>query len=187
MNTSEIKLKLNKSLEFLKTELTQIRTGRASPNLIEDIEVVAYGSTMTIKELGSITLLDSQNLVVSPWDKTQIREIAEGIRESGKGLNPVEDSDRIRIPIPSLTEDRRVELARMVSEKVEEVKNSMRHVRQDAMKDVDKSFTAKEIGEDEKFSMRDDIEEVIKDLIAEHKKLQVMELANKHKKGNNEK
>jgi ribosome recycling factor len=171
MNLSELKSKLTKSLEFLKTELTQIRTGRASPSLIEDVQVMAYGSKMTLKELGSIVLLDSQNIIVTPWDKNLVKDIATGIRESGKGLNPVEDSDKVRVPIPSLTEDRRREYTKTVAVKVEDAKNAMRHTRQEAMKDIDKDFSSKVIGEDEKFSQKESVEDLVKEFVDQAEEL----------------
>jgi ribosome recycling factor len=165
MNTPELKLKLSKSIEFLKSELSQIRTGRASPSLIESVFVDAYDSKMSVKELGTITVMDSQNLVVSPWDKSLLKPVAKAIRESGLGLNPIDEPDRIRIPIPALTEDRRAELARIVSVKIEECKNSLRNVRQDAMKYIEKEFADKNISEDEKFSQKEEVEKTIKTFI----------------------
>jgi ribosome recycling factor len=165
MNISELKLRLSKSTEFLKSELSQVRTGRASPSLIESVFVDAYDSKMSIRELGTITVMDSQNLVVSPWDKSLLKAISKAIRESGLGLNPIDEPDRVRIPIPALTEERRTELARIVSGKVEECKNSLRNVRQDAMKYIDKEFADKNISEDEKFSQKEEVEKTVKTVI----------------------
>jgi len=165
MTNQELKQKLSKSIEFLRSELSQIRTGRASPSLVEEVVVDAYDSKMTVKELGTITVPDPQNLVISPWDKTLLKPIAKGIRESGLGLNPVEEPDRVRIPIPSLNEERRLELTRIVSSKVEECKNALRSVRQEAMKDIDKEFTDKKIGEDDKFTMKEETEKIVKGFV----------------------
>lgn len=166
MTISELKIKLSKSLDFLESELTQIRTSRAAPSLLENISVEAYGSTMTLKELGSITALDSQNLLVSPWDKSLLGAIDKAIRENSLGLNPIVNSDSVRVPIPQLTEERRKEFARLVSTRVEETKSSMRGIRQEAMKDVDKVFADKLIGEDDKFRDKEEIEKVVKDFVA---------------------
>jgi ribosome recycling factor len=163
MNTSELKSKLSKVHEFLQGELAQIRTGRASPALIENIQVDAYGTKMMIIEVGSITVLDSQNLVVVPWDKGLIKAITKSIRESQASLNPIEESDRIRIPVPSLTEERRKELAKIVGVKAEEAKNSIRNIRQDAMKDIEKLFADKSVGEDEKFRLKEEAEKIVKE------------------------
>ncbi len=180
MNESELKLRLDKSLEYLKTELGYVKTGRATPSLIENISVSAYGSKMNLKELGSINLLDNQTLVISPWDKSLLSSIAKAIRESDLNLNPAEDNDRIRIPIPPLTEERRKELAKKVSIQAEEAKQSIRSIRQDAMKDIDNAFLSKSIGEDEKFARKEKIENIIKDYIkqiddiGESKKSEIM-------------
>lgn len=165
MNKSELKSKLDKSIEFLVQELRNIRTGRANPSLVSDVKVDAYGSKMTLKELGSIVLLDPQTIAITPWDKSLIGSISKAIREGDLNLNPVEDSDRVRIPIPPLTEERRKELTKVVSTKVEETKQAMRSIRQEAMKDIDKDFSDKLIGEDEKFSQREDVEKVIKEYV----------------------
>lgn len=171
MTTSELKTKLTKSVDFLKTELSQIRTGRASPALLDSVSVDAYGTKMGLKEVGSITLLDTQSLVVTPWDKSLIGAVAKAIRESGLGLNPVEDVDRVRVPVPALTEERRKEYAKVVSTKVEECKNSLRSVRQDAMKDIEKDFSEKTISEDEKFKLKEDVEKIVKEFVENADKL----------------
>ena len=163
MNNSELRSKLSKVGEFLRGELSQIRTGRASPALIENIQVDAYGTKMMLIEVGSITVLDPQNLVITPWDKGLIKSITKSIRESQASLNPVEESDRIRIPVPSLTEERRRELAKIVGVKAEECKNSIRNIRQDAMKDIEKMFNYKSIGEDEKFRLKEETEKIVKE------------------------
>lgn len=167
MNTSELKSKLSKSIDFLKTELSQIRTGRASPSLIEAVMVDAYDTKMSVKELGTITVMDSQNLVIAPWDKTLLKAISKAVRESGLGLNPVDEPDRVRVPVPSLTEERRLDLSKLVSTKVEECKNSLRNVRQDAMKEIEKDFTDKKIGEDDKFSQKEETEKIVKGFVEE--------------------
>lgn len=163
MTQSELKSKLEKSVEFLREELSKIRTGRATPAIIESVKVNAYGTQMAVKEVGSIAVSDPQNLVVSPWDKNLADEIAKAIRESDLNLNPSVDGAVVRVPIPTLTEERRKEMAKMVSSKVEEVKSSLRNTRQDAMKDIDDLFEKKEIGEDAKFKQKDDVEELVKE------------------------
>jgi ribosome recycling factor len=165
MNPAELKRKLQASLDYLKGELGNIRTGRVTPSLLDDVRVNAYGSAMTVKEVGSINVLDPQTLSVAPWDKSLLESIEKGIRESELNLNPVVQGESVIIPIPQLTEDRRKEFTRIVSTKVEDVKTTMRSIRQDAMKEIEAGFTAKEFGEDEKFTLKDDVEEIIKDFV----------------------
>ncbi len=181
MNTSEIKNRLVKSLEFLKSEVSQIRTGRVSPSLISDISVEAYpGSFMTIKELGSIVVMDPHNLAVTPWDKGVLDSITSGIKNSDLGVSAIKEADRVRISVPALTEERRVEFTKDASEKVENCKGSIRNIRQEVMKDIEKDFSDKVISEDEKFRQKEEVEDIIKDYlnqadeIGEEKKKEIM-------------
>jgi ribosome recycling factor len=168
MNNSELKSRLEKSIEFLRSELNQIRTGRVSPSLISDIQVEAYpGSFMTIKEVGSINVMDPHNLAVVPWDKSVLESIVSAIKNSDLGVSAIQEADRVRVSVPSLTEERRVEFTKDVSEKVEDSKNAMRNIRQEAMKDIDKEFADKVITEDEKFKQRESTEETIKEFVDE--------------------
>ena len=181
MNTFEIKNRLVKSLEFLKSEVSQIRTGRVSPSLISDISVEAYpGSFMTIKELGSIVVMDPHNLAVTPWDKGVLDAITSGIKTSDLGVSAIKEADRVRISVPALTEERRVEFTKDVSEKVENCKGSIRNIRQEVMKDIEKDFSDKLISEDDKFRQKEEVEDIIKDYlnqadeIGEEKKKEIM-------------
>jgi len=181
MNTSDLKSKLSKSIDFLKSELNQIRTGRVSPQLIADIQVEAYsGTLMTLKEVGSITVMDPHNLAVIPWDKTVMDAVINGIRNSNLGLGAVKEADRVRVSVPALTEERRVQFTKDASEKVEESKNSIRSIRQDFMKEIDKNFSEKLISEDEKFKQKEDVEKIVKDFVeqadtlGEEKKKEIM-------------
>jgi len=143
--------------------MSKVRTGRASPSLLEEIKVNAYNSKMAIKELSSIMVPDPQSLVVSPWDKSLLQEINSAIKSSDLNLNPFIDGDVVRVPIPDLTEERRKELSKSVIAKVEEVKGSIRNIRQEAMKDIDTQFAAKQISEDEKFTQNEEIEKIVKE------------------------
>jgi len=180
MTVSDLRKKLEKSLEFLESELSQIRTNRAHPSLLEDLILEAYGTKMTFKELGGVTVLDSQTLSFSPWDKSLLELASKAIRESDLKLNPVVAGDSLRIPLPSLTEERRKEFAKLVSSKVEDCKNVIRNIRQDAMKDIESDFAAKLIGEDAKFKSKDEVDEIVKefgaraDNLGETKRLDVM-------------
>ena len=167
MTTSELKNRITKSVEFLRTELSQIRTGRANPSLLEDVTVEAYESKMALKELGSITLSDSHTIMITLWDKSLLPIVTKEIREGELKLNPVEAGGNLKVPIPPLTEDRRKELARIVNQKVEECKQSVRNIRQDAMKDIDKQYDDKTISEDEKFTQKDEVEEIVKEFVEE--------------------
>ena len=167
MTTSELKNRITKTVDFLRTELSQIRTGRSNPSLLEDVTVEAYESKMALKELGSITLSDSHTIMITLWDKSLLPIVTKEIREGELKLNPVEAGGNLKVPIPPLTEDRRKELARIVNQKVEECKQSVRNIRQDAMKDIDKEYDDKDISEDEKFTQKDEVEEIVKEFVGE--------------------
>lgn len=166
MTQSDLRKKLDESVDYLNDELAKIRTGRANPALIEGVKVSAYDTQMGIKELASVNTSDAQTIVISPWDPGLVKSIDKAIRESDLQLNPSVDGHVIRVVVPALTEERRKELAKIVSTKMEEVRQSIRNIRQDAMKDIDSRFEAKEISEDEKF----DLKEVVEDTIKEYNK-----------------
>jgi ribosome recycling factor len=163
MNKSEFKKALEKTVEVLQEDLTQIRTGRATPAILDNIRIEAYGAKMTIKEVGSVTVFDSSTLVVTPWDKSLLNSVAKAIRESDLKIEPIVEGDRVRLAFPGLTEERRKEFAKLVSEKVEDCRQRVRKVRQEVMKEIDTQFEEKEIGEDEKFSLKEDIEEITRE------------------------
>jgi ribosome recycling factor len=148
-----------------------VRVGRATPSLVENIEVEAYGGKMKMIEVGTISVPDAQMIVIAPWDKGLIKEIDSAIRNAGMGLNPVPDSISVKVPVPPLTEERRKEFTKLVSEKAETAKNVIRNVRQDAMKDIDKKFSEKTITEDEKFTHKEEVEKVVKEFISKIEEL----------------
>ncbi|MBM4366227.1 MAG: ribosome recycling factor [Deltaproteobacteria bacterium] len=122
-----------KTLDQLKRDLLGVRTGRATPSLIEHlpVEVQSYGSTMHLKELGGITAPDARLLMVNPWDKGTIKDIERAIAVSGLGFNPQSDGQVIRIPIPALTGERRQQLVKIVKQHLEDAKVRVRQVRRD--------------------------------------------------------
>ncbi len=182
MTNAELKTKLNNSVEHLKSELAQIRTGRVTPSLLDSVKVNAYGTQMSVKEVGTISTVDAQTLQITPWDKNMLDSVAKAIRESELKLNPVVQATHVIVPIPSLTEERRKEFTRLVSTKTEETKQAIRNIRQDAMKDIDVSFEKKEFGEDEKFTLKEKVEEIVKECveeveeISEQKKKDIMQI-----------
>ena len=163
MTKSELSKKLDGAIDFFKADIAQVRTGRANPVLIEDLSVEVYGSVMKVKELGTISVPEPQLIVVSPWDKSVLTLIDKAIRESDLKLNPVTADGVIRIPIPPLSQERREEFAKMVNTKMESARQAIRNIRQEALKDIDRSFADKEIGEDEKFTLREEVESLVKE------------------------
>jgi ribosome recycling factor len=171
MTSAELKSKLDASLDHLKGELAQIRTGRVTPSILDDVKVNAYESMLTVREVGTITVVDSHTLQITPWDKNLLEPLEKAIKTSELGLSPSVNNDAVMVPVPALTEDRRKEFTRLVATKVEETKSAMRRARQLAMKDIDTGFTDKEFGEDEKFTKKEEVEDAVKDYISQTEKL----------------
>ena len=165
-DTDEYELKMTGALEHLESELNKIRTGRAHPNMLDGIKVEAYGVETPLNQVANITAPEAQLLQITPFDPSNIQKIAAAIRnDPSLGLNPSDDGRVVRIPIPALTEERRKQLVKQASEKVEEARIAMRNIRQDGLKDAKAKKEAKELSEDE-LKM---VEKEFDRLMSEHK------------------
>jgi len=162
MTKKELEIQLEISLKLLKEDLAQIRTGRVTSAILDSVKVEAYDFKMSLQEIGSVTSLNASTLVIVPWDKSLLQNISKAIQESDIQVTPIVEGDLVRLSFPGLTEERRKEFARVVSDKAEECSQRIRRIRQDAMKDVDKMFSDKEIGEDERFQIKEGLEEAVK-------------------------
>jgi ribosome recycling factor len=145
----EYEERLKKAAEALRLHLATVRTGRASPALVEHLQVEAYGSTMPLNQLAGVSAPEARLLVIQPYDASLIKAIEKAFQNSELGLNPSNDGRVMRVAIPALTEQRRKELVKMVKTRVEEAKVSVRNQRREAMDDLKKLETDKLIGEDE--------------------------------------
>ena len=158
---NEDRKKMEKVIERFKEEMKKVRTGRAHPDMLSGIKVEAYGQMMPLNQVANITAADATLLVITPFDPTNIPAITAAIRaDQSLGLNPADDGRVIRVPIPSLTEERRKEIVKNASAKVEEAKVALRNVREDARKAVK---IASEMGEDVKKRAEKEIEELTKE------------------------
>ena len=155
-----LKPELDKTIEFLKSEFLKIKTSRATPAMVEDIEVVCYDQKLPIKQLGTISIPQPRLIIVQPWDKNILPELEKAIRHSS-GLSPVVDNDIIRINIPSLSEEQRKEYVKIINEKAEEVRISIRHKREEIWKEIQEGERTGEIREDDKFRGKDELQKVI--------------------------
>lgn len=126
----------SKALEHLQHELSTIRTGRANPSVIEDISVSCYGGISPLQQLAAISAPEPRLLVVQPWDTSILKDIEKAISQSNLGVNPVVDGKIIRLPIPPMTEERRVDLLKVVNSKAEEARVRLRAAREEAMKEL---------------------------------------------------
>lgn len=148
-------------LDFYKNDIASIRTGRATPAIVEDILVDAYGQKMRIKELASIVAPEPRSLVIQPWDKGVVEAISGAIRKSEIGLNPVVDGQTIRLNIPSLTEERRKEFIKLLKQKTEESRVKLRRIREEIWDKVQAMERDHEIREDDKFKAKEDLQKMV--------------------------
>lgn len=159
-------------LEFYKTDIASIRTGRATPALVEDITVEAYGQRMTVKELATITAPEPRSLLIQPWDKGVVQAIESVIRKSDIGLSPVVDGQNIRLNIPALTEERRKEFIKFLKQKTEDTRVKIRRIREEIWHKVQVMEHAHEISEDEKFKAKEELQKIVDDY---NKKIEELE------------
>lgn len=145
-DTSE---RMKKAVESIRRDLTGVRTGKATPKILEDIKVDYYGTLTPLNQLASINAPDPKMLVVQPWEKTIIPEIIKALHKADIGLNPIAEANIIRLPIPALNEDRRKEMVRLVKKLGEDGKIAVRNIRRDANDKMKKTQKNSEITEDE--------------------------------------
>lgn len=152
---------LEKSISFLKGELAKIRAGRASIDMIENIAVDAYDSKMPLRELATLSTPEPRLIIVKPWDKSIMKNIDNALRAAVTGINPVVDSEIIRLSFPAPTEENRRNLVKEAKRIVEETKIQIRQTREDAIKDLKLMEEKKEISEDELFKKKDETQKAI--------------------------
>ena len=145
----EAEEKMEQALEASKRELASIRTGRANPSMFNPLLVDYYGAPTPLQQLAGITIPEARTAIVSPYDRSAMKAITTAIRESDLGVNPTDDGTIIRVTLPALTEERRKQLVRQASEKLEEARIALRNIRQDGIKDAKKMKEAKELSEDD--------------------------------------
>lgn len=165
--TRDTQTRMKKTIDALHHSLNSVRTGRAAPSLIEDLRVDYYGTTMPLNQLASISAPESRLLVIQPWDKGSMQPIEKAIQTSELGLNPNNDGQVIRISIPTLTEERRKQMVKVVNSHVEDAKVSVRHIRRDAMQALKTLLSDKEIGEDDERRAQTELEAITKKFIEE--------------------
>ncbi len=156
----DTKSRMEKAMEALQRELQTVRTGRASPSLVERVHVEQYGTEMPLNQLANIAVPEARMITITPWDKSSIGAIEKALRKSELGFNPTNDGSMIRIAIPPLTEDRRKQMVKIVHTKVEEAKIAVRNIRRDAIAQAKEFKDEKMIGEDEERRAETQIQEV---------------------------
>lgn len=162
MDIDTFKVDLNKCIENLTEDLSQIRTGRATPELIQDILVNAYDTQAPLKNYASINVADTKSLVVTPWDKALVDNISKGISSANMGFNPIAEGDHVRVSIPDLTEERRKEYVKVMKDRVEDARIAVRQVRQKFMQDIDEAQKSG-FSEDQADRLREEGEKLVKE------------------------
>ena len=175
MSVAEIKAnaetKMARSIEAFKSELQKIRTGRAHPGILDQVQVDYYGSMVPISQVASVSLMDARTITVQPWEKGMAAKIEKAIRESDLGLNPASQGDLLRVPMPALTEERRRELTKVVRNAGEDAKVAVRSLRRDANDHAKRLLKDKEISEDDERRSLDDQQKLTDRHIAEIERL----------------
>lgn len=163
--------KMGKSIEALKADLAKVRTGRAHTGLLDHVLVDYYGTPTPINQVANVTLLDARTIGVQPWDKGMLTKIEKAIRESDLGLNPSNQGDLLRIPMPPLTEERRRDLIKVVRHEGETAKVAIRNLRRDAIQHLKEALKKHEISEDEERRAQEEIQKLTDRYVAEVDKL----------------
>ena len=159
--------KMTRSIEAFKSEMQKIRTGRAHPGILDQVQVEYYGAMVPISQVANVTLLDARTISVQPWEKGLGAKIKKAIRESDLGLNPAAQGDLLRVPMPALTEERRRDLTKVVRNAAEDSRIAVRNLRRDANEHAKKLLKDKEISEDEERRSLDELQRLTDRMIAE--------------------
>jgi ribosome recycling factor len=163
--------KMHKSVDAFKADLAKVRTGRAHTGILDHVTVDYYGSQTPLSQVAKITLMDGRTIGVQPFEKKMAQTIEKAIRDSNLGLNPASAGDMIRVPMPSLTEERRKELAKVVHKEAETAKVSVRNVRRDSIQALKEALKEKDISENDERRAADEVQKLTDRHIAEIDKL----------------
>lgn len=179
VDLKDLKKRMDGALTALKSEFSGLRTGRASASLVEPLTVEAYGAPTPMTQVGTIGVPEPRMISIQVWDKSLVGAVERAIRESGLGVNPVVDGVNVRIPIPPLTEERRVELAKIAGKYAEQARVAVRNVRREGMEKIKKSDG---VGEDEQKKLSEQVQKLtdeaiknIDDALA-HKETEIMQV-----------
>ncbi len=156
----DLERRMEGAIGSLQSELQGLRTGRASMNLLDTVQVPAYGSTVPMNQVGSVSVMDARMLAVNIWDKSLVGAADRAIRDAGLGLNPVVDGQNLRIPIPPLNEERRLELTKVAGKYAESARVAVRNVRRDGMDALKKMEKDGDISEDQSRSSSDEVQKL---------------------------
>ncbi|MCC7080274.1 MAG: ribosome recycling factor [Burkholderiales bacterium] len=175
MNVADVRKsaeqRMHRSIDALKADLGKVRTGRAHTGLLDHIVVDYYGTPTPIPQIGSVSLLDARTLAVTPWEKKLLPAVERAIRDSDLGLNPASDGERVRVPMPPLTEERRRDLIKVVRHEAENARVAVRNIRRDANTHLKDMLKKKEVPEDQERKAQDDVQRLTDRFVAEIDKI----------------
>ena len=177
---SDLERRMKGAVESLKSDLSGLRTGRANTALLDPITVTVYGSQMPLNQVATVSAPEPRLLSVQVWDKNNIGPVEKAIRSAGLGLNPINDGNNIRLPIPDLTEERRKELAKLAGQYAEKARIAIRNVRRDGMENLKADENKKEISEDERKRSETEVQKLTDEMIkaadeaAAHKEKEIL-------------
>lgn len=159
----EITKKLEEVTDWLLKEYVGIRTGQANPSLLDSVRVESYGTLVPLQQVGSISIENARTLRISLWDASQVKSVEKAMQEADLGISVVGDSSGLRVIFPELTSDRRTQLLKLAKSKLEDARVSVKAVRDDFMKELERKFKAAEIGEDDKFAQKEKIQKSVEE------------------------
>ncbi len=174
-------VRMDKAIEAFKRDLSRIRTGRASPALLDGVKVDYYGTSMPLNQVASVAVPESRLITIQPWDASVLPEIEKAILKSDLGLTPTNDGKLIRVSVPPLTEERRKELVKLVKKMAEDCRVAIRNIRRDAIERFKALKKAKEVSEDQFFKLQDEVQGITDehirqvDKVLEQKEKEIME------------
>ena len=151
----------NKAIDFFKKDIASLRTGRANPSMLDGVQVEAYGSKTPISGLAGITVPEARSIIVAPWDKNVIKDVEKAIINFDLGVSVVNEGDKLRLTVPQLTEENRIELVKKLNEKMEAARISIRQAREEIKDNIEQAEKNKEITEDDKFKFIKELDEEV--------------------------
>jgi ribosome recycling factor len=178
----DAKGRMDKTIETLRSELSKVRTGKATTVLLDSIKVDYYGNMVPLNQVGNVSVLDAHTLAITPWEKQMVQIVDKAILEANLGLNPISDGTNLKIPIPALNEERRKELVKLVRKFGEESKVAIRNVRRDAIDHLKREEKEKKMTEDQLHDAEKEVQKLTDDHIKlvddtlKHKEKEIMEV-----------
>lgn len=161
----DLRARMDKTIENLKSDYAGLRTGRASVNMLDPVVVEVYGSKMPLNQVASVSTPESRMITVSVWDSNNVKAVEKAITSAGLGLNPQPEGSLIRVPVPELNEERRKELTKVASQYAENTRIAIRNIRRDGMDSLKAKEKAKEISEDELKKLSDDVQKLTDEMV----------------------